>query len=83
MTTLLDQPFGYGRILSDAHGAVLAIVEEKDASDEQQRIREINAGVYLVDRAFLFAALRQVGVRQQPRARCISPTSSPSPTAKA
>ena len=62
MTTLLDQPFGYGRILSDGHGAVLAIVEEKDASDEQRRIREINAGVYLVDRAFLFAALRQVGV---------------------
>ena len=62
MTTLLDQPFGYGRILSDAHGAVLAIVEEKDASDEQRRIREINAGVYLVDRAFLFAALRHVGV---------------------
>ncbi|MBV5317088.1 MAG: bifunctional N-acetylglucosamine-1-phosphate uridyltransferase/glucosamine-1-phosphate acetyltransferase [Desulfobulbaceae bacterium] len=61
MTTLLDQPFGYGRILSDNKGAVLAIVEEKDATEAQRAIREINAGIYLVDRHFLFAALRQVG----------------------
>jgi len=61
MTTLLDQPFGYGRILSDAQGTVLAIVEEKDATDEQRRIPEVNAGIYLVDKAILFAALRQVG----------------------
>jgi bifunctional UDP-N-acetylglucosamine pyrophosphorylase/glucosamine-1-phosphate N-acetyltransferase len=61
MTTLLDQPFGYGRILSDAQGAVRAIVEEKDATEEQRSIREVNAGIYLVDRSFLFAALRQVG----------------------
>jgi len=61
MTTLLDQPFGYGRILSDERGNVLAIVEEKDASEEQRRIREINAGVYLVERRFLFEALGRVG----------------------
>ncbi|MCL1980051.1 MAG: NTP transferase domain-containing protein [Proteobacteria bacterium] len=61
MTTLLDQPFGYGRILNDAQGTVQAIVEEKDATEEQRRIREINAGIYLVDRSFLFKALRRVG----------------------
>ncbi|MCL2458822.1 MAG: NTP transferase domain-containing protein [Desulfobulbus sp.] len=61
MTTLLDQPFGYGRILSDAQGTVQAIVEEKDATEEQRRIREINAGIYLADRSFLFEALRRVG----------------------
>lgn len=61
MTTLLEQPFGYGRILSDDQGAIQAIVEEKDASPEQRAIREINAGIYLVNRTFLFAALRQVG----------------------
>jgi bifunctional UDP-N-acetylglucosamine pyrophosphorylase/glucosamine-1-phosphate N-acetyltransferase len=61
MTTLLDQPFGYGRILSDEQGKVLAIVEEKDATDEQRRLREINAGIYLVDRAVLFDTLRRVG----------------------
>jgi bifunctional UDP-N-acetylglucosamine pyrophosphorylase/glucosamine-1-phosphate N-acetyltransferase len=61
MTTLLDQPFGYGRILSNEQGQVLAIVEEKDATEEQRCIREINAGIYLVDRTFLFDALRRVG----------------------
>jgi len=61
MTTLLDQPFGYGRILSDAQGTVLAIVEEKDATEEQRRIKEINAGIYLAERRFLFEALRWVG----------------------
>ena len=61
MTTLVDDPFGYGRILHDAQGRIEAIVEEKDATDEQRRIREINAGIYLVNRAFLFEALRQVG----------------------
>lgn len=61
MTTLLDQPFGYGRILSDAQGAVLAIVEEKDANDEQRRIPEVNAGIYLVNKAVLFDTLRRVG----------------------
>ncbi|MCL2791388.1 MAG: NTP transferase domain-containing protein [Desulfobulbus sp.] len=61
MTTLVDQPFGYGRILSDSQGSLQAIVEEKDATEEQRRIREINAGIYLADRAFLFDALRRVG----------------------
>jgi len=61
MTTLLDQPFGYGRILSDEQGNLLAIVEEKDATEAQRGIKEINAGIYLVDRTFLFDALRQVG----------------------
>lgn len=61
MTTLVDQPFGYGRILNDPEGTVRAIVEEKDATEEQRRIREINAGIYLADRVFLFDALRRVG----------------------
>jgi bifunctional UDP-N-acetylglucosamine pyrophosphorylase/glucosamine-1-phosphate N-acetyltransferase len=61
MTTELDNPFGYGRIISDASGQVLRIVEQKDAAEEQRAIREINAGIYLAERGFLFAALRQVG----------------------
>ncbi len=61
MTTMLDQPFGYGRILNDQDGKVLAIVEEKDATPEQRAIRQINAGIYLVERAFLFDALGRVG----------------------
>lgn len=61
MTTELDTPFGYGRIISDASGQVLRIVEQKDATEEERTIREINAGIYLAERSFLFAALRQVG----------------------
>lgn len=61
MTTLVDNPFGYGRILHDERGRIQAVVEEKDATEAQRQIREINAGIYLVNRRFLFAALRQVG----------------------
>ncbi len=61
MTTLLDNPFGYGRIISDEEGCVVEIVEQKDANQEQRAIQEINAGIYLVNTDFLFKALRQVG----------------------
>lgn len=44
VTCELAQPFGYGRIIRDAAGRVLKIVEEKDASDNQRTICEINAG---------------------------------------
>ena len=61
MTTTLPQPFGYGRILRSKQGEVQAIVEEKDASAKERAIDEIYAGIYVVDAAFLFAALAQVG----------------------
>ncbi len=61
MTTLLDDPFGYGRIISNTDGYVLEIVEQKDATEEQRLIQEINAGIYLVDAKFLFSSLKQVG----------------------
>ncbi|OQX09513.1 MAG: glycosyl transferase family 2 [Desulfobulbaceae bacterium A2] len=61
MTTMLEQPFGYGRVLRDAAGAITAIVEEKDADPKQRAIREINAGIYLAERELLFAALKRVG----------------------
>ncbi len=61
MTTLLDDPFGYGRIIADSQGNVLEIVEQKDADPRQRLIKEINAGIYLAERRFLFDALKQVG----------------------
>ncbi len=46
LTAELDDPTGYGRIVRDARGRVTAIVEHRDASPEQRRIREINSGTY-------------------------------------
>jgi bifunctional UDP-N-acetylglucosamine pyrophosphorylase/glucosamine-1-phosphate N-acetyltransferase len=45
LTAVLDQPFGYGRILRDSGGRVQRIVEEKDASPEQRAVREVNTGI--------------------------------------
>lgn len=60
MTTILDTPTNYGRIITDSNDNVLGIVEEKDASAYQKSIKEINAGIYCVNREFLFRALKQV-----------------------
>lgn len=61
MTTYLDDPTNYGRIITDQRGSILRIVEEKDASEEERQIREVNAGIYLVSKEFLFSALAKVG----------------------
>ena len=45
LTTELEQPTGYGRIVRDIDSHVVAILEEKDATDEQRQIREINTGL--------------------------------------
>lgn len=51
----LDNPYGYGRVLRKAgRGEVLAIVEEKSASPQQKKIREINSGFYAFDAAVLY-----------------------------
>jgi len=60
MTATLPEPFGYGRIVQDAEGCVRAITEEKDASPEQRLIREVNAGVYCVERSFLEEAVARL-----------------------
>lgn len=61
MTTFLNNPTNYGRILTGSNERVLGIVEEKDATPQQRAITEVNAGIYCVNRNFLFAALQQVG----------------------
>jgi len=59
-TAVIDDPTGYGRILRDAAGRFTAIVEHKNATEAQRRIREINPSYYCFNRDDLFAALRQV-----------------------
>src|SRR5688500_15411217 len=46
LTVALDDPGAYGRVLRDDAGAVRAIVEARDASADERRVREINAGLY-------------------------------------
>jgi bifunctional UDP-N-acetylglucosamine pyrophosphorylase/glucosamine-1-phosphate N-acetyltransferase len=61
ITATLADPSGYGRILRGADGSVEGIVEQKDATDEQGEIEEINSGLYAFDLAVLRTALTQVG----------------------
>jgi bifunctional UDP-N-acetylglucosamine pyrophosphorylase/glucosamine-1-phosphate N-acetyltransferase len=60
-TMTLEVPRGYGRIVRDAGGRPSRIVEEKDASDAERAIREVNAGLYCADATFLWKALAKVG----------------------
>ena len=53
----VPDPFGYGRVVRNQDGEVEGIVEEKDATDEQRTIREINSGILAFDAAFLVDAL--------------------------
>ncbi|WP_227430297.1 bifunctional UDP-N-acetylglucosamine diphosphorylase/glucosamine-1-phosphate N-acetyltransferase GlmU [Psychrobacter sp. I-STPA6b] len=53
LTLTVDNPFGLGRIKRDAEGKITAIVEQKDASEAEQKICEINSGIYCVDNALL------------------------------
>jgi bifunctional UDP-N-acetylglucosamine pyrophosphorylase/glucosamine-1-phosphate N-acetyltransferase len=57
LSGMLDDPFGYGRVVRNADGEVEGIVEEKDATEEQRAIREINSGILAFDAAFLVDAL--------------------------
>lgn len=60
LTTTVPDPTGYGRILRTQDGEVIGIVEQADASRQQQAIREINAAVYAFDNAALRSALSRL-----------------------
>jgi bifunctional UDP-N-acetylglucosamine pyrophosphorylase/glucosamine-1-phosphate N-acetyltransferase len=57
LTTILNQPFGYGRIIRDAEGKLVGIVEDRDASLEEKAIKEINTGIYCFSIPTLLRAL--------------------------
>lgn len=61
LSGIVAKPHGYGRIVRDGTGAVEAIVEEKDASDEQRAITEINSGILAFDAAFLTECIARIG----------------------
>lgn len=60
LTARMPDPTGYGRMIRAADGAVTAIVEEKDASEAERAVTEINAGMYAFDGALLGGAIKQV-----------------------
>ncbi|MCL1998968.1 MAG: bifunctional UDP-N-acetylglucosamine diphosphorylase/glucosamine-1-phosphate N-acetyltransferase GlmU [Turicibacter sp.] len=60
VSTTLENPTGYGRIIVDDNRAFEAIVEERDASSAQRAIREINTGIFLFDGEHLLAGLEKI-----------------------
>lgn len=61
----LENATGYGRVVRDSENGFSRIVEQKDASDDEKLIREINSGIYCFDTAKLFKALEQVQPHNQ------------------
>lgn len=53
LATDLENPFGYGRIIQDQDGKMLAVREEADASDAEKKIELVNTGIYCFNRQFL------------------------------
>ncbi len=60
LTAVIDNPQGYGRIIRNENGTVDAIVEQKDASESEQQIKEINTGIYCFDNEKLFKYVDQI-----------------------
>jgi bifunctional UDP-N-acetylglucosamine pyrophosphorylase/glucosamine-1-phosphate N-acetyltransferase len=59
-TAILDNPSGYGRIIRDGNGKIQEIVEERDCTEEQRQIREINPSYYCFEKKVLFEVLEKV-----------------------
>jgi bifunctional UDP-N-acetylglucosamine pyrophosphorylase/glucosamine-1-phosphate N-acetyltransferase len=60
LTMIPENPFGYGRIVKDENGSFVSIVEEKDASEEEKKIKEVNSGTYLFNSSLLFEGLKSI-----------------------
>lgn len=60
LTTGLEDPKAYGRVIRDEKGWLERIVECRDASEEERRVKEINTGLYLADSASLFQSIENL-----------------------
>lgn len=65
LTTILDNPFGYGRVTRDSSGNVKGIVEERSASPSERAIKEINVGAYCFESQDLFETLKKVKLNKE------------------
>ena len=60
LTTIFNNPIGYGKIVRDEKGNFLKIVEEKDSNEEEKKINEINPAIYIINSKILFDALKKI-----------------------
>jgi bifunctional UDP-N-acetylglucosamine pyrophosphorylase/glucosamine-1-phosphate N-acetyltransferase len=60
LTTVFENSSGYGRIVRDENGMFVKIVEEKDAAEEEKKIKEINPAIYIVNAKVLYDALKRI-----------------------
>ena len=60
LTAVVPNPTGYGRILRDAAGDVIDVVEEKDASEEHRKVDEVSSGIWCFEPVSLFDALTRI-----------------------
>lgn len=72
LSAVFDNPTGLGRILRDPDGLMRGIVEEKDASDDERRITEINGGIYVFDRVALTRALAEIDTNNAQREKYLT-----------
>jgi len=61
LTARSDQPLPYGRIVRDATGQIIEVVEEAEATASERQIKELNVGAYVVETAALWSALQRLG----------------------
>ena len=61
LTAVVGNPFGYGRILRSQASWLEKIVEEKDATEEEKLITEINTGIFCVKASYLIESLKEIG----------------------
>ena len=57
---IFENPYSYGRIIRNKDNNVVSIVEEKEATEEQKKVKEINTALYAVDNQLLFSSLDQI-----------------------
>ena len=63
LTAQVPDPHGYGRVVRDSQGHIVKVVEHKDASEEERRITEVNAGIYAAPADFLRLATSRLSPR--------------------
>jgi len=60
ISTVLENPYGYGRIVRDEEGKITGIIEEADLPEDKKGVKEINAGIYCFNKTDLFQALEKI-----------------------